>query len=195
MPRATRNTFRVNAKNFFLTYPHCNDKDGLQSFLTTKFPTFRYILIGRERHADGQPHLHSFLSLPERYDAGQDSFDFNGFHPNIQSVRKIKDVIQYIKKENDFTQIGECPQSREDTWKQILQSQSEDEFWRLIEELQPRSFVTNLERLQYFARYRYKARQIPYTSPDVEFSVPPEVSQWVEENLRVSHISTDKSSY
>lgn len=195
MPRANRNIFRVNAKQFLLTYPHCNDLDGLRTLFHETYANSRYFVIGRERHADGEPHLHSVIILQRRFDAGERSFDFNGYHANIQAVRNVNQAIEYVKKDGDYIEEGEDPSKRANNWRTIQQSETEEDFWRNVQELQPRDYITNLEKLQYYARFRYPIRQLPYETPDVQFDVPLEISNWVEENIRVSHISTNKSSY
>lgn len=60
--------FRLNAKQIFLTYSQCDlEKEDLLEFLKTKLHLERYI-IARERHEDGNFHLHAYCKLSKRCD-------------------------------------------------------------------------------------------------------------------------------
>lgn len=86
-------TFRINAKNFFLTYPHCNL--DLERFIHS---ADKYI-IAREQHADGTDHIHCFLHYDVKKNIrSQNHFDVEAYHCNIQSCRSISGVLSYVTK-------------------------------------------------------------------------------------------------
>lgn len=97
--------YRLQGKTIFLTYPQSDfDLDGLIRFLRddlTKRPT--YIIASRELHQDGTPHFHALASYATRVDIRDPLYyDYEGRHPNIQSVRNKSATITYIKKDGDY---------------------------------------------------------------------------------------------
>lgn len=102
-------SFRIQAKNFSLTYPQC----PLESIdLMKKLQEFSpaYILIGREKHEDGNWHLHAFIHFAVRKNIKDNKFfDFAGHHPNIQATKKVDNWIQYVKKEGSWIEHGNPP--------------------------------------------------------------------------------------
>lgn len=95
--------FRINAKQFFLTYPKCDIKK--EDFLTL-CPNNKSIVeycIAEEKHEDGSPHLHAILKYSYKLNITNNGhFDINGFHPNIQSVKSWKNSLAYICKDGNF---------------------------------------------------------------------------------------------
>lgn len=100
--------FRIDAKSFFLTYPHCKlEKDNALLQLRGKALQIDKYCVARENHADGTPHLHILIILERRRnvtnphwfdlkrlpgDAGED------YHGNYQSCRKTQSVFEYCTK-------------------------------------------------------------------------------------------------
>lgn len=96
-------TFRLSAKNLFLTYPRCNEtKEDLLNSLITKL-NMQYAIIARELHSDNTPHLHAYIELSKKCNIkDQDKLDFNGHHGNYTACRNIDATKNYIKKDQDF---------------------------------------------------------------------------------------------
>lgn len=93
--------FAVGSQSFFVTYPKCDaDKQAVLEFFTDKGAD--KIIVAQEKHADGTPHLHVYAHFPKKKKASTRTFDFESFHPNIQSCRNMNAVIKYIKKDGDF---------------------------------------------------------------------------------------------
>lgn len=92
-------SMRMQGKNFFLTYPQCPlMKEEMASELSHKADIV-YLLIARELHQDGQPHLHVLLSSKDKLRiSNANFFDVLGYHGNYQTARKTDDVRQYIMK-------------------------------------------------------------------------------------------------
>ena len=57
------------------------------------------MLVARELHADGNPHLHVFLTCKKKFDTCKaDFFDLGDYHGNYQVARNSDDVIDYCRK-------------------------------------------------------------------------------------------------
>lgn len=94
-PRA----FRLQGKNFFLTYPKCTmEKEDAASLLQHKM-ALDYMLIAREYHEDGSPHLHALVTSKTKLNVKNPLFfDIGSFHGNYQTARNTDDVVDYIRK-------------------------------------------------------------------------------------------------
>lgn len=100
--------FRINARSVFLTYPRCLlDKSVLMNFLASLKHEAKYIIVCHEKHKDGTPHLHAVIIFKSKIDITRnDYFDVNGYHPNIQTTKKMQASIQYCKKDGDYIEEG-----------------------------------------------------------------------------------------
>lgn len=56
----------------------------------------------REKHKDGQYHLHAWLKFDVPVPWTKDLFDMNGYHGNYQVARSWKAVQFYIVKAGDY---------------------------------------------------------------------------------------------
>lgn len=95
--------FRLQAKLIFLTYPQCN-KDGneLLLYLLELLPDCERVRVAREKHKDGEYHLHACIRLPLRLTTRNERyFDWDGFHPNIQPGKHWGKMVNYLGKDND----------------------------------------------------------------------------------------------
>lgn len=99
--------FRLDAKHYFFTYPRCHiDKQQAYDFLFAKFDP-ELLLVAREVHSDGTPHLHAYMGLHKRKHFRNPNFaDLvfppEIFHGNYQSCRSSKAVQRYATKGSDF---------------------------------------------------------------------------------------------
>lgn len=91
--------FRLSGKNLFLTYPQCLlEKQDVLDLLTSKVG-IEYALVAREFHADGNPHIHVFLTLKKKLNTTRvDFFDLGNYHGNYQTARNSDDVLDYCRK-------------------------------------------------------------------------------------------------
>jgi hypothetical protein len=108
MPRAEPANWRFNAQTIFLTYSQCPlSREDLLVHLNELFAIKDYV-VAQENHQDEGLHLHAFLKLERKINKTNPNFaDIlggppDGYHPNIQSPRSIKAVIQYVEKVSDF---------------------------------------------------------------------------------------------
>jgi len=107
--------FRLQTRAVFLTYPHCDAvKEDLLDHLKTTFKCSE-IIVGRENHADGTPHLHAFIRFLKKFSTkSQTVFDFRQFHPNIQPAKNIHAVKNYVKKDGNYIEYADLAEDAED---------------------------------------------------------------------------------
>jgi len=179
-PNATEERrFRYNARKVFLTYPRCDlsMQDMLEGLASIR--PYQQHCISQENHADGGRHLHVLLqySTPinttnERY------FDVQGYHPNITKPRDVKDVLKYIKKDGNF--LEDWPVKR--GYAEILSEATDKEnFMSLMRENQPKDFVLNQERIEYYADKYYERPPSPYQQifEPQPWRLPSQINDWV----------------
>jgi hypothetical protein len=134
--------FRIQGKYFFLTYPKANfniddytaeycSKGGIESIITAS-----------ETHEDGSLHRHVAIAYETRKDIRSENyFDYQEFHPNIQSARSWSNVCDYVTKDGDY-----C------TWPEDLE-------WNKTP--QPNSKATDFQTESEWLEHALKSR-IPY---------------------------------
>lgn len=186
--------FRFDAKNVFLTYPNSGSltKEQLRDFLVDKLGA-RYYHIGLESHSDGRPHLHAYAGWDGRHRArGADHFDVLGQHPNITIPRNTRDVRNYIAKDGDV--LSNCSEADfgdgervAHKWGALLQAPNKRAFMDGAQELDPRAFVLQHERLEYFCDKRYGREADTYVGRERREFVEPELlARWVLESWEVT---------
>jgi len=185
MPAAS---FSFDGVHVFLTYPQCAlEREQLRDALVASCNPQKY-LIGRERHEDGNYHLHAYLHFGgRRRFTSERAFDVDGHHPNIQKPRSARSVIAYCTKDDteplanfDYTS-GEPNEG----WSDILEkSGSRGEFLEAVRQRFPRDYVLNLERILFFCEFRFGRDETPYSGRvRSEFVELPSMTEWVEVNL------------
>lgn len=99
-------SFRLSAKSFFNTYPHCDVPKELVLAQYQDLGTLTYCIIAKELHQDGTPHIHvcctfdrkrNFVS-PNCFDL---LYDGRTFHGNYSTARNKAASINYCKKEDE----------------------------------------------------------------------------------------------
>lgn len=106
--RKTDKKFRLQCRNFFLTYPktpvHLMKEDFIE-YLTNLCPDYSYMCVAKEKHQDDTPHFHVLLMLQSkkhirsaRYFDMEHGWDTSPIHCNIQAARNVDDVLAYINK-------------------------------------------------------------------------------------------------
>lgn len=101
-------SFRVQSKEFSLTYPKCTViKEDLLNHLKQERNSI-YVCVAKELHEDGQPHLHAHIIYNKRKDIKNAKyFDIQGFHCNIQATENSEAWNKYVKEDGDFIEHGE----------------------------------------------------------------------------------------
>jgi len=174
--------FRADAKAFFLTYPQCKlTKEYLRDFLLEGGA--HYYAIGQEKHEDGEDHLHAYVEyLKRRNIINENAFDVGGYHPNIQVARNRKAVYQYVIKDGSF--IKNCDYSTKRKYGELVSdSSSKESFLANVMDAYPRDMVMNLEKLQYFADWKWRKEEIGFVARFTDFKICNAMKDWVEQEM------------
>lgn len=106
-----RKAWRLKAKKLYVTVPHCDrDPDDVLADILQKFAHKRvkWVIVAREKHADGSFHIHCALWLMGTYDSKRvDDLDWiGGKHGNYQVMKDAPGCVAYITKDNVFAAHG-----------------------------------------------------------------------------------------
>nr|APX61403.1 AC1 [Tomato yellow leaf curl Thailand virus]APX61411.1 AC1 [Tomato yellow leaf curl Thailand virus] len=205
---APPNKFRINAKNYFLTYPHCSltKEEALSQIQALETPTNKlFIRICRELHEDGTPHLHVLIQFEGKFQCkNQRFFDLTSptrsahFHPNIQGAKSSTDVKTYMEKDGDVLdhgifQIdgrsarGGC-QSANDAYAEAINSGSKAAALNILKEKAPKDFVLQFHNLNSNLDRIFTPPIEEYISPFSYSSfdqVPEELEEWARHNVLI----------
>lgn len=190
--------FQFDVRRLLLTYSQSGDttKDELFEFLQRDTFEPRYLVVSRELHLDGNPHLHAVIDFGERRFRSRDQrvFDINGLHPNWKAPRSDKqwhNQVNYVKKHGDYVEVGEYeepeePRHKQQRWIDLIDgSESRDDFMAKAKTVAPRDFVLQNDKFEAFAEKYYNRQPIyvsEYAPEDFEY-VPDAAKTWVEEVL------------
>jgi len=117
--------FRIQGKELFVTYPRCPmTREQVLDLLTTSLSRYVVVeyIIAQEQHAEPDPegtidpeeidfddsvskivgtHIHAYVRLSKAVNFNHANFlDKDGYHPNIQRVKRRAAVVQYCTKED-----------------------------------------------------------------------------------------------
>nr|AHX37583.1 replication protein [Tomato yellow vein streak virus] len=196
--------FQVNAKNFFLTYPHCSltKEEALSQLQTLQTPTNKkFIRVTRELHENGEPHLHVLVQFEGKFKCqNQRFFDLVSptrsahFHPNIQGAKSSSDVKTYMEKDGDFIDFGNFQidgrsarggcQSANDTYAKVLNADNPTKALNILKEEQPRDYILHLDKIQSHIQKIFTKAPEPWIPPFQLSSftnVPDEMQEWADE--------------
>lgn len=176
--------FRINAKNFFITYPQSDNlsNEKIKNFFEQLGATS--YTISRELHQDGHAHHHAIISFRDAFSSRNERiFDIEGFHPNIQPARNMRNVRDYVRKAGDYITSGE-----DDTgprrYADLLNTPSREEYWELARREYPRDVILHYERLEYTAEKLFEQTNPTYTNPYPEYNTTNEgIQQWMNEEF------------
>lgn len=166
-------SFRCNARYFLVTYAQCGDLsewDVLDCFSSLGAEC----IIAREDHEDGGVHFHVFVDFGRKFRSRRtDIFDVRGRHPNISSSGGTPEQgFDYATKDGEIVAGGLERPSRTtsfgktyDKWSEIAAAESRDEFWELLEELDPKSMLCSFTQLQKYADWRFNPKPPVYETP------------------------------
>nr|WBG54218.1 replication-associated protein [Abutilon mosaic virus] len=196
--------FRVQAKNYFLTYPQCSltKDEALSQLQNLETPVNKkFIKICRELHENGEPHLHVLIQFEGKYQCTNNRFfDLVSptrsahFHPNIQGAKSSSDVKSYIDKDGDTAEWGEFQidgrsgrggqQTANDSYAKALNAGDVQFALNILKEEQPKDYVlqnhnirSNLERIFAKAPEPWVPR-FPLSSFT---AVPEEMQEWADD--------------
>nr|QWB14713.1 replication associated protein [Sida yellow blotch virus]QWB14718.1 replication associated protein [Sida yellow blotch virus] len=196
--------FRINARNYFLTYPQCSltKEEALSQLLNLSIPTNKkFIKVARELHENGEPHLHVLMQFEGKFQCKNNRFfdlvsptRSTHFHPNIQGAKSSSDVKSYVEKDGDTIEWGEFQidgrsarggcQTVNDTYSKALNAGSADEALQIIKEEQPQHFFLQHHNLVANAFRIFQKAPEPWTPPFPLSSftnVPDEMQEWADD--------------
>lgn len=112
--------YRVQSKSWFLTYPQCSlTKEQVRDLILAKGKATKGMVIARELHEDGHPHIHAYVLLDKEFNCRNPRFwDLGEYHGNYQSAKSIGAVVTYIKKDGDILEHGDIDWSEKIAAKQ-----------------------------------------------------------------------------
>lgn len=106
--QAVKMVYRKDAKGWFLTYPRFDiglDDAWAEMVKLEPVPGAKVdkLLVARELHEDGMPHLHVYVTFKDRIRTNNmRAFDVLGKHPNVQTAKSPKHVIKYCLKDGNY---------------------------------------------------------------------------------------------
>lgn len=104
--------YRLQAENIFLTYPQCETTPAVcLSRIAARFPAAIFIVVGREKHKDGNWHLHAAFSLVDKvnYQNSHWADEFGGKHGKFEGARNMPKCVGYCVKDGLFVASGIDP--------------------------------------------------------------------------------------
>ncbi|XP_070049652.1 uncharacterized protein [Nicotiana tomentosiformis] len=199
----TSKKFRIQAKNYFLTYPYCSlTKDkALTQLQNISTPVNKlFIRVSRELHEDGEPHLHVLIQFEGKYVCTNNrAFDLTSparlahFHPNIQGAKSSSDVKTYVEKDGNFIDFGVFQidgrssrggcQSANDSYAKAINSGSTINALKILMEEQPIDYIRDLDKLRAnLDRHFCPPKQLFILKWDPQsYVVPDDIEQWLGE--------------
>nr|CAJ90656.1 replication associated protein [Tomato leaf curl New Delhi virus] len=203
---ASPRRFRVNAQNYFLTYPKCSltKEEALSQLPTLETPTKKkFIKICRELHEDGSPHIHVLIQFEGKFQCKNNRFfDFVSpsrsahVHPHIQGAKSASDVKNYIAKDGDVLEWGVFQidgrsarggqQTANDAYAQAINTGNKDDALRVLKELAPKDYVLQFHNLNTNLDRIFQPPSEVYVSPFSISSfdrVPADLVDWVSSNV------------
>lgn len=192
-------TFRMEAKNFFLTFPQVStSREAALTALQEHFSSsLKGAVIAQEKHADGDTHLHILVFLNHKLRTRSPTyFDFICMkHGNYQTMRDPQKSLRYVSKEDQqLLSYGIVPtakspsgESKSNTVAAMIQSGSS-----LIQVAQalPGYFLLNQEKIRKFQSFCIETKSnelaqslngpIPTTDINPEQEV---IVDWLNTNL------------
>ena len=184
--------FRFQAKYGLLTYAQCGALDPFH-VVEHLGKLGAECIVGRESHGDGGVHLHAFFMFESKFRSSDPRvFDVDGCHPNVsRGYSNPADGYDYATKDGDVVaggldRPGEHNVQKHSVWATIVSAETEDEFWALVRELDPRALCVSFTSLRAYAGHRYAPARVAYRTPDgIRFDTGqyPELHDWVETNL------------
>ncbi|QBG49357.1 Rep1 [Olive associated gemycircularvirus 1] len=173
-------SFVTNARHFLVTYAQCGDLSEWR--VLDKFTSLgAECIIAREQHEDLGLHFHVFADFGRKFRSRKvDIFDVDGRHPNIKrSWGTPEKGYDYAIKDGDIVAGGlERPIGVHgsgktfDLWSEIAGAENRGDFWRLCEELDPKSLCCSFGQLSKFADWRFAEPDDQYGTPHgIDFDV------------------------
>lgn len=205
-----KKNFRIQAKNFFLTFPSTETpkETALARILSSTLDP-KGVLVAQESHADGSHHLHIGIFLNAKLHVRDPMyFDFIcGKHGKYESMRDVSRTLAYLHKEDSqpltwgdlVTQSTKPTKSTSDRVAQMIESGSSI---HAVATAYPGFFLQNKRKIEDFAafssikrmRESLKALRLPILYSGNQ-SVTAAIIDWLNSNLSSSRPFKSKQLY
>nr|AGH29560.1 replication-associated protein [Blainvillea yellow spot virus] len=196
--------FRIQSKNYFLTYPKCSitKEEALAQLLALDTPTTKkYIRVCRELHENGSLHIHALLQFEGKFTCTNCRFfdirhprNSNVCHGKYESCRSSSDAKSYVEKDGDYIEWGNFQidgrsarggkQTANDSYSKALNTSSVEQALNIIKEEQPQHFFLQYHNLVANAQRIFKSIPEPWVPPFPLSSftnVPEEMQAWADD--------------
>lgn len=153
-------------------------------------PDASYWVVAREKHQDGNFHLHVIGGWNDKRDIRTANyFDYEGFHPNIQAPRSLKKVAGYVVKDGDTVSYGVVPDAiLGSSWGEIItNSESPRRFMKRVLTTYPKEYALRYQSLEYMAERHFKKSRTTYVSEFHSFILPSSIETWITEEFNGTH--------
>jgi len=199
---AGRRPFRLQGKNFIVTWPQCSETKEvvLERILEFFGDTLEFAVVSHENHADGSPHLHAAIALnrkkhyriPTCFDSLANS------HGNYQVAKSLRASVKYVAKDGDFIAHGvdvsdylQAAKGKKSTKMAIAAKMvMEGSELQQLNEWDPGFVMMNLRKLKEYQTQTFVWRDTPSKTWSgltvTPLSLPPalvRVASWLDRNL------------
>lgn len=204
------NKFRLEGKNLYLTFPQCavTKEQALERLKKMdNGDLWKFIIVGAEKHKDGNPHLHIVLQGWQRYRSRHvNCFDFvGGKHGNYQTARNLRKVIGYCTKDGDYIADGinveefiKSQKGNAGVWATVAQQVIDGVPLRQLEK---GFFMQHKRKVQDYANFmaldKLRNDKLPWYGINVENlqGANYEIGQWLNANIKVNRVFKQPQLY
>jgi len=195
-------SFRLNAKNLYLTYPKCPLEksvvlEQLSIILTRVSKTLEHYAIAQEKHKDDSLHLHVILWINSKVNFKNANFaDLNGestvYHGNYQGLKLEKQCVTYVMKEDqdiltdDLDRLKTIIEGKKRKLDSIAQSLMEGTSLRELTKDHAGCIMINFQKMKQFQEWfvmgEWKREPLPMINGNMS-SEESKIGYWIATNL------------
>lgn len=197
-PKSEKKGFRMNGKNFTITFPQCSTKKEVAvERIEQKYGSeLKGYLVCEEDHKDGTPHLHAYLAFHKAKNfKSSDCFDFiGGQHGNYQVTKSVRKWVEYCTKGTNWVAKGVDVESikskkapkNEEVAKSIMEGKSLVE----INKEHPGYVMINKRKLEEYESWIKceisKKQKLEWKAPSLEGLTDAnlQIATWISKNIR-----------
>lgn len=193
--------FRLCAKSLFLTYPQCYTEKGIlfQNIKTKWGDNIDSLIVCKENHQDGHPHLHAairFLTEQDCKNAREyDSLVDPPKHGNYKACRKLKSAFQYCAKTDPEPLLwGLACELIDGTTSKcdiVVKMIDENKTLKEVKDKMPGFFMMNMSKIVSYQQYakleKTKKVRLEWEMPRARDDLTEEehiIGHWIFENMK-----------
>lgn len=194
--KAKTNPRLGNSRHWLLTYPALTyeqaNKHAVADNIDKHFSDqFSYCVISREKHEDGTPHIHVFITFRKlkqfRPRGILDKIIPGGKHGNYKACKygTTNAMRNYVMKHKNYLENGIYISGDSDPYHQAINADSFKQANDILKEAKPRDFVVYHSQITQTLSTLHRpppSAWVPPTNLSI-WNVPDELSQWVDLEL------------